>query len=271
MRRARTLILWLIGVAAALYALVVGAFWLGQERLLYPGWSVGLPPLSAYETPGAVPVEVPVSGGIVLRGLYRAADPDAPTLVVFHGNGGHDARKLWAFGAHGWGTLMVPYRGFSGNPGRPSQAALVADARAVLDFATGPLGLSPDDVVVYGESLGSGVAVRAAAGGPWRAVVLEAPYAAVVDRAAQLFPWVPVRLLLRDRWRSVDHVAALGVPLLVLHGTDDPIMPIAQGRRLFEAASGPKRAVWIEGAGHQLPPLRVMEEIERFLADLPAA
>lgn len=266
MRRIRTLVLWLIGIAATLYALVVGAVWLAQDRLLYPGWAVGLPPLSAYETPGAREVEVPVGDGLTLTGLYREADPGAPTLVVFHGNGGHDARKLWAFGAHGWGTLIVPYRGFSGNPGQPSQETMIADARAVLDFATGPLGLPPGELVIYGESLGSGVAVRAAPGGDWRAVVLEAPYAAVVDRAAELFPWMPVRLLLRDRWRSVDHVGALDLPVLILHGTADPVMPIAQGRRLFAAAPEPKRAVWVEGGGHQLPPLRVIEEIERLLA-----
>lgn len=266
MRRARRLLLWLIGVAAGLYGLVVAAIWLVQERLLYPGWAVGLPPLSAYETPGAREVAVPVTDDLTLTGLYRPADPGEPTLVVFHGNGGHDARKLWAFGAHGWGTLIVPYRGFSGNPGRPAEGAVIADARAVLDFATGPLGLSPGEVVIYGESLGSGVALRAAPGGDWRAVVLEAPYAAVVDRAAELFPWLPVRLMLRDTWRSLDHVAALGLPLLVLHGTADPVMPIAEGRRLFAAAADPKRAVWVEGGGHQLPPLRVIDEIERFLA-----
>ena len=267
MPRPRTILVVLLLAPVALYAAMVGGLALGQDRLLYPGAFGMAPGLAAYATAGSQEVSVAVEGGLVLRGLHREAGPGQPTFVVFHGNGGHDARKLHVFADRGWGTLIVPHRGFSGNPGRPSQAALIDDAGRVLDVATGPLGLQPGRIVLYGESLGSGVAIRVAAKGAWRAVVLEAPFATVEDRAAELFSWLPVRRLLRDRWRSVDHVGEVERPLLILHGDADEIMPIAHGRRLFDAATEPKRAVWMRGGGHQLPPERVADEIAEFLAD----
>ena len=149
----------------------------------------------------------------------------------------------------------MEYRGYGGNPGRPSELGLMSDARAALAFLDAA-GVPPAETVLYGELLGSTVAVaiaaeRAVGGQPVAALVLEAPLSSVSDVAAYHYPWMPVRWLLKDRFEAAARIADVGAPVLIVHGDADEIVPIRYGRALFEAAQEPKEAAWIPGGGHE--------------------
>ena len=153
----------------------------------------------------------------------------------------------------GFGGLLVGYRGYGGNPGQPTEEGLYADGRASLRFAVGQ-GISPAATVLYGESLGTGVAVRMAreqaATAPVAAVVLETPYTSIAEVAGHHYPYVPARWLVRDRFDAASIIAAIRSPLLVFHAEDDRVIPISLARRLFAAAMEPKEARWFAAGGH---------------------
>ncbi len=137
----------------------------------------------------------------------------------------------------------------SGSTGKPSEAANVADAkRAYDDLAS--LGVAAQDIFVYGESLGSGVAVQVAAEKPCAGLILDAPYTSIVETAASQYPWLPVRTVLLDRYESDKHIANVRCPVLVIHGEKDDIIPVSMGRAIFAKANEPKKLVTFPNAGH---------------------
>ncbi|WP_043920612.1 alpha/beta hydrolase [Jannaschia aquimarina] len=260
MRRFTLRLTWIVALG---YMAVVTALYLAQDRLIHVGWA-GPAPQAVAAIPGLTEISVESDAGY-LRGWHRPAASGRPTLIVFHGNGGFYWRRLDAFAQRGWGILLVPYRGYAGNPGAPDEAGLMEDGRAVLAHARGVLGLPAEDILLYGESLGTGVAARMALEpGGWRGLILVAPYTSVEDRAAELYPWVPVRTLLRDRFATDEIIARVEAPILIVHGTSDPVIPVAHGRAL--AALAPEtKTTWIDGAGHILPVPTVTRAIAEFL------
>lgn len=185
-----------------------------------------------------------------------------PVIVYFHGNAGNLALRAGRFNRlldRGYGLVALAYRGSSGSTGTPSQKALTEDARALwaaLDDLTGP---APR--VLYGESLGTGVAIVGVAasaladpvkGTAPAAIVLEAPFTSMPDIAAAMNPaFARLAPLTQDRWDSAKWAHLLHAPLLVIHGTEDELIPITQGRQIFEAAnSAEKELLAVKGAGH---------------------
>jgi len=199
------------------------------------------------------PVALTTADGLTLLAWYhKAPNRNGPVLVLFHGNGGTieiRAAKAKTFIAAGFGVLLPEYRGYGGNPGSPTEDGLYADGRAALAFAA-EQDVAPGRVVLLGESLGTGVAVQMAVEQRVAALVLQAPYSSVADVAQGDFPLLPVWWLVRDRFDSVDKIARVGVPLFVVHGERDAVVPVRFGRALFAAASEPKEALWLPGAGH---------------------
>ena len=181
--------------------------------------------------------------------LWRAEAMDGkPTIVYFPGNSGGLKDRVTRFQQlldAGYGLVAVAYRGSSGSGGTPSEALLTADARAIVKAETArPL-------VLYGESLGTSLAVKLAAEGHSNGVVLEAPFTSIVDVVAVQFPLDQLDALMTQRWSSLSHAPTLRQPLLVVHGTEDRIVPITLGEELFAAAgSTSKRFLRIEGRGH---------------------
>jgi len=176
----------------------------------------------------------------------------APVLVYFHGNAGHigdRGDKIRPFLDAGFGVLLAGYRGYGGNPGRPSEKGLLADGRAALAYLD-TLGVDRARVILYGESLGSGVAVALASEDRIGAVVLEAPFTSIVDVGAAAYPWAPVRLAMRDRFDSLSRIGGISAPILVVHGELDRTVPIRLGRRLLAAAPEPKQGYFFPFAGH---------------------
>lgn len=247
---------WL-GAAAYLFAV--------QRRIMYPRAAEAPSPLLV---PGRAPrvVETRAADGLACRHWYWPGAPGRARVAVFHGNAGHlgdRVAKFWPLVLAGHGLLLCGYRGYGGNPGRPSEPGLLADARAALDWLAGQGG---GPLVLHGESLGTAVAVALAAEGRGEALVLEAPFDRAASVAAAIYWWLPVRRLIRDRWDSLARIGRVRQPLLWLHGSGDPITPLALGRRLYEAAPGPKRAVIVEGGGH----VEFLEERPAVMAELLA-
>jgi fermentation-respiration switch protein FrsA (DUF1100 family) len=250
-------VLTLLGLVGCGYLVLITGLYVVQRQLLYlPDGS--MPSRIASGVPEMSEIRLHTEDGLDLLAWHRPAAQGRATILYLHGNGGHIGYRgdhVRPFLDNGFGVLLVEYRGYGGNPGRPSEDGLMSDARAAFAFLD-TAGVSPGETVLYGESLGGGVAVsiaaeQAAAGRPVAALVLEAPLSSVTDVAAYHYPWAPVRWLLKDRFESVARIAEVHAPLLIVHGDADGIVPIRYGRALFEAAREPKEATWIPGGGHE--------------------
>ena len=242
--------------AAALYGALVGGMYLFQRDLLFlPDTS--RPSLARAQIPGMAEVETTTADGLRLLAWYAPARDGRPTLLYLHGNGGHiayRADRARTLTAAGYGLLLVEYRGYGGNPGSPSEDGFHADAEAALAYLTGR-NVAPGRIVLYGESLGTAVAVRLAAeaasrGTPAGALVLEAPFTSIADLAQHHYPFIPARMLVKDRFDAASRIAAVRAPVLVLHGERDHVVPVQYGRALFAAAAEPKRGWFTPGADH---------------------
>jgi uncharacterized protein len=241
------------GVAALIfvYVLIVGGLFLGQRSLLYVP-DRQHPPLGALAELGVREVTLTTADGLSLLSWYRPPPDGAPVLVYFHGNGGHlgyRTKRMTRFAQEGLGALMVEYRGYGGNPGTPTEPGFYADADAAFEFLS-KQGVASNRLVIYGESLGSAVAVHAAAGRKIAALVLEAPFTTLAEAAFYHYPFLPVSLLLWDRFDSLSVIRHVEAPILILQGERDRVVPIRLGRALLAAAHEPKEGWFSPEAGH---------------------
>ena len=197
-------------------------------------------------------VSVGFSGGLAVTAWHVPASSSLPTVVFLHGNGGNIGDRedrIAAFAEAGIGILMVEYPGYGGEPGRPSERTLLGAARTAVEFLSGR-GVAPHHVVLYGESIGSGIATRLATEREVGGLILESPYTSILDIARQLLPWLPIRLLLSQRFEQLSLIAKVHAPLLILQGALDQIVPPAMGEAVFAAANPPKRLWRAPLAGH---------------------
>ena len=247
----------IIALVAAAYLVLVAAMYIFQRNLLYLPDN-RLPDPAASGVPQMREVRLKTADGLELISWYRAAASGRPSLVYFHGNGGNVSYRTFRIHPYvdrGYGLLLVEYRGYGGNPGTPTEGGLYEDARAAMRFIADE-GVPADDAVLYGESLGGGVAVQIAAeqaraSKAVGALVLEAPLSSVTDVAAYHYPFIPVRWLLKDRFESADKIGDVAAPVFIIHGENDTVVPIDFGRALFKAAKEPKEGRWISKGGHE--------------------
>jgi fermentation-respiration switch protein FrsA (DUF1100 family) len=194
-------------------------------------------------------------------------------VIVFNGNAGNRSFRAplaAALSQRGFAVLLFDYRGYGGNPGRPSESGLLADARAARNWLESRDGIDPAKVAFFGESLGAAVALALAVERPPAAVVMRSPFTSLVAVGRRHYPFLPVRLLLSDRYPSIERIAKLDAPLLVIAGESDYIVPISQSRELYEAAPpGRKSMLSLPGAGHNdyelLAGARLVDETVDFL------
>jgi uncharacterized protein len=241
-----------LGIAVAAYAAMVGGLFFFQRQLLYiPDRT--RPELGGLAQLGVREVTITTEDGLSLLSWYLPSRPGRPVIAYFHGNGGHigyRVERLLRFAQEGFGVLMLEYRGYGGNPGTPTETGFYTDARAALDFL-GREGVAPHRLVLYGESLGSAVAVPVAAQNEVAAVVLEAPLTSVAEVAQCHFPYVPATLLVVDRFDALSRIGQVRAPILVMHGERDRVVPVRYGRALFNAAPEPKEGWFVPEAGHE--------------------
>lgn len=262
----------IIGLAlvAALDLLAMVALFLMQRSLIYPAAAAsGSGADQMFD--GFEEARLETSDGLVLRAIYRPARQGHPTIVFFHGNGdnllgGRTATQ--ALAAHGFGVLLPEYRGYGGNPGRPSEAGLYRDGRAALRWLTSR-GVPPGRIVLVGNSLGSGVAVQLATETPVAGVAIVSGFTSLADVAARHFPLAPVRLLLRDRYDNLRKLGQVAAPVLVLHGASDTLIPPSHAVELAKAAPN-GRSDLVNGVGHELAYLPKSQAIVlKWLQQLP--
>lgn len=241
-------LLWALLAGVLVYgAALVALATMQRSSLYFPSRAIAQPTLASIEV-----IEISTSDGETLRAWRRTADAGMPTFLFFNGNGGTPeghAPRWDILDQRGYGFLAVSYRGYSGSTGAPTEAGLRIDARAAYDRLIAD-GVAPDDIIIHGLSLGTGVASWLAANASARALILEAPFTAAVDVAKERVPWAPVGLLMTDQFRSRDWIADVDMPLLIVHGDADDVILIAHGRALYERAQPPKTFIRIEGGGH---------------------
>lgn len=257
----------------AVVAAVLAILWFAQRSLIYfPEGHAPAP--AAVGLPQAEVVNFTTDDGVDLEAWYVAArEPSADrAIIVFNGNAGNRSHRavLGAlFAELGFATLLVDYRGYGGNPGLPSERGLYRDARAALRYLAGRGDVNLARIVYFGESLGAAIAIELAKEYPPAALILRSPFSSMAAMGARHYPFLPVRLLLRDRYPSIDRIGQVRCPVLVIAGDADRIVPLDDTQHLFEAAPEPKRLVVIEGADHNDEELaagpQVLSAIRQFL------
>ncbi len=232
--------------AAGLWALVVLLAWLFQERLIY------LPDASAPTLPAdsrVQPVQYVTADGLALE-AWTLAHPDPHAWVVIaNGNAGNRANRLpmaQQLHARGYSVLLADYRGYGGNPGRPHAEGMRADIAAAVDWLEDAV--APAKVVLFGESIGSSVAAEVAAQSAPDVLILRSPFPSLADVARRHYPFLPVRLLLRDRHETVEYLRDVDVPALVIAGERDRIIPLELSRTVAERGGAELEV--IAGADH---------------------
>jgi fermentation-respiration switch protein FrsA (DUF1100 family) len=235
------------------YILVTGGVLFFEEKLLYfPSRDLELTPDQL-----GLPCEdlrLTTEDGIGVHAWYMPVKDSRFTVLMCHGNGGNIShrldRALLLQRNLGTDVLLFDYRGYGQSDGQPNEQGTYRDGRAAYRFLTGEKEIAPKRIILFGESLGAAVAVELATGVAAAALVLEAPFSSIPDMAHEVFPFLPVGPLIRNRYENEKKIASIRVPLLVLHGKRDRTVPFEQGKKVFEAAPEPKRFYPISGAGH---------------------
>ena len=261
---------WAACLGAIAYLALIALVYTQQRRLLFPASPVRVSAVQA-GLQGVQDVVIATSDGEQLVGWWKPPEPGRALLLYLHGNGGsllNRRDRVRMLTQDGRGILIVSYRGYSGSTGSPSETGLREDARAARDWLSS---YDPRRIVLYGESLGTGVAVRLATERPVGGVILDAPYTSTADVAKGLFWYLPVALLMRDQFRSVDRIGDIKVPLLVMHGDADSVIPIALSELLFKVANEPKRYLRLPGVGHEsILESGGIDAVRRFLGEIEA-
>jgi len=260
----------LITIALCLYAFALVYLYMIQGNLVFRPSSDN-PFLMAHEP--FHPFTYNTAMGLTERGMWYPPAQDKPVIVHFHGNGGSIANRFGrgrTFLKKGYGIALVEYRGYGGNPGSPSEANLMEDARSAIK-ALHDLGVPYDDMVLYGESLGTGVAVQMALEFPQaKALVLESPYTSITEIAAEQYWYFPVRDLVRDKFESDKRIGQVKMPVLIMHGTKDSLIPLTIGQKLYAlVTSRKKQFAAIQGGEHNnLYDFKADEVVDAFLRSL---
>ena len=246
----------LVSVAVLAYGLLCLLVFLFQRSFIYfpLRWDEQT---ASRANPGYEEVRIYTSDGETLHGWLLRRDGAPWTVVIFHGNAGnlegHEAVMV-PFRALDLQVLLFDYRGYGLSTGKPTQGGLLRDGEAVVSYVERNLGVPLGRIVYFGNSLGTGVAVLLAVTRPPGRLILESAYDSLASVARRHYPFLPVGLLLRDRFDAGSVIGDLRSPILFFHPAEDEIIPVACGRALFEKAREPKRFVTIPGARHNDPP-----------------
>jgi fermentation-respiration switch protein FrsA (DUF1100 family) len=266
--RVMTMLTWLAVIALCVYAGMAVMLYVSQRSLMYFPDTAHVTPSQA-GLPQATELTLTTADGEhVIAWHVPPSDSSKPVILYFHGNGGALHYRVARFEkllADGIGLVGLDYRGYGGSTGSPSERGLIADAEAAYAFAAARYPVP--QIVPWGESLGSGVAVALAAEKPVGRVILEAPFTSAAAVGARHYWYMPVRLLMKDQFRSDELIKKVTAPLLILHGVHDQVVPYAMGERLFDLANQPKHIVRFLDGGHEdLDQNGALIAVGRFLA-----
>ena len=262
--------LWNLVILLALaYAALVAAMYLFQARLVYFP-QIGREMAATPKAYGLTfePVTLSTEDGEKLSAWWVPHGSPSGAVLIFHGNAGnisHRVEYLTMFSRLGYSSLIVDYRGYGESTGSPSEEGTYRDARAAWHWLTAVQKVPARDIVLFGESLGGAVAVWLAERENPRALVVASSFTSVPDLGAQVYPFVPVRMISRFSYDSIGKIRSMKAPVLIAHSRDDDIIPYAHGKALYEAAPEPKQFLEMRG-GHNDGFLFMREEWIKQLA-----
>ncbi|WP_041658427.1 alpha/beta hydrolase [Asticcacaulis excentricus] len=245
------LVMALILMAGLAYGGACGYLFVVQRDKLY-SLPPGVPPLPVAQVPGIKDVHLKTPDGAVLRAWYLPPRGQAPVFLFLGGKGaslGDHMGRYKRMAQKGEGFLALAYRGFSGSTGKPTEDGLFMDGLVAYDWLK-KAGYAPQQIVIHGHSLGSGVATYVATQRPAKGLILEAPFTAASDVAQDIYPYVPVQWLMLDKFANRDRIGFVHMPILIVHGDRDTIVPFAQGERLYALAPQPKTFKRMAGEDH---------------------
>jgi uncharacterized protein len=257
---------WILIVAAVAYCSLLGLLYVAQRSLMYFPETVRTAPAAVSFAQAKEVLLDSVDGARVV--VWDVPPREGkPVILYLHGNGGalrHRVPKFQSLTRDGTGLVALSYRGFSGSTGSPSEEGIFADARQAYAYAKERYPAAK--LAVWGESLGTGVAVALASEEKTDALILESPFTSTVDIAAAMYPIFPVRLLMKDQFRSDERIGKVTAPLLILHGALDRVVAIAYGEKLFSLAREPKKFVrFPRGAHEDLSDFGAVDAAREFL------
>ena len=246
----RLVLLSLVTTVAVAYLGIIAYLYTNQQHMLYYNEHL-------VETPDihGLPIQdlrLKTPDGETLQAWYEPPQPGKPVILYFHGQGGTLEMGKWRYirmHKEGVGYLALAYRGFSQSTGKPTEKGLFMDGLTAYDWLR-TQGFHDSDIVIHGHSLGTGIATYVASQRPARALILEAPFTAASDVGAERYPYIPVSLLMRDKFLSRERIRDVHMPLLIVHGDRDSVVPFAEGQRLFALANQPKTFVRVPGGEH---------------------
>ena len=200
-------------------------------------------------------VKISTSDNIQLLGWYHKKNlKDYKTLIFFHGNAGsleNRIHKLNHFQDMNINFLIIAWRGFSGNNGKPSEQGLYEDGKSAIDWLI-KKGVSEKNLILYGESLGTGVATHLAQNKSFAGIILETPFTSLIDAAKKFYPYIPVKFLLKDKFENYKKIKKINIPVLVMHGEADQIVPFEMGKKIYEIANQPKYSYFTKYDNHMM-------------------
>jgi len=265
------LVVKLVGNLILVYILVVAAAYFMQRSMqYYPDQSpVANPQL--YHVSEFKVIEVKTQDGLTNIAWYaKPKKEDYPVIVLFHGNAGHigdRSSKASLLTNAGYGVLLAEYRGYGGNGGSPTEEGLYEDGRAVMKWLQDN-GVRASKVVLYGESLGSGIAMQLSREYGVSGVVLESPFTSLADAGKYHYPWLPVHMLIKDKYDNLKKIKKIDVPLLIIHGKNDQVIPFEQSEKLFKTAVTIKIFARKESGRHEnLYDHGAFNDVDKFIKD----
>ncbi len=223
-----------------------------QRKILFNVSGVPRTP-SEYGLSNIEELEILTSDGVKLLAWYSKPKDDNPTLLYFHGNSfdiGERSYRIDRYIQKGWGVLLLAWRGYSGNKGYPSELNLYEDGESALNWIKSSTSTKNENIVLYGESLGTGVAVELATRYSFKSVVLEAPFTSIADIAQKRYKIYPVKYLILDKFDNISKISKILSPVLIISGKKDEVIPHSHSKKLFSKANDPKSCVFIDEAMH---------------------
>ena len=200
-------------------------------------------------------VKITTSDNIKLLGWFHKKDlKNLKTIVYFHGNAGKLENRIYKlnyFKEMDVNFLIIAWRGFSGNNGKPSEKGLYEDGKSTITWLKN-LGLLDEDIIIYGESLGTGIATELAQNNNYAGLILETPFTSMIEAAKNFYPYIPVGLLLKDKYKNDKKILDINIPLLVMHGEADQIVPFWMGKKIYEMANQPKYSYFTKFDDHMM-------------------
>ena len=252
-----------------IYFVITVVVYFFQRKLLYHPFSpqiTGKGLIHNFET-----INFKTSDNFELKGWFHLKNSNKKTILFLHGNAGNlDNRidKLNFLGNMDINFLIISWRGYSGNPGNPSETGLYKDALGGIEWLN-KKGISNDRIILYGESLGTAITTEVAQNENFAGIILEAPFTSMVDMGQKIYPIFPVKFLLKDKYESKNKIKNIKSPILVLHGRKDKIVPFYMGEKIFEMANSPKFKYFTDLDDHMMSfDDKLIKEIDLFISNL---